>query len=47
MVISRERMILVGDDANEVLGGCQPIDNDWSIDALVRAIVLKYGNFDV
>ena len=40
-------MILVGDDANEVLGGCQPIDNDWSIDALVRAIVLKYGNFDV
>jgi len=47
LVISRERMILVGDDANEVLGGCQPIDNDWSIDALVRAIVLKYGNFDV
>ena len=40
-------MILVGDDANEVLGGCQPIDNDWSIDALVRAIVLKYGNFDI
>ena len=40
-------MILVGDDANEVFGGCQPIDNDWSIDALVRAIVLKYGNFDV
>ena len=47
MIVARERMILVGDDANEVLGGCQPIDNDWSIDALVRAIVLKYGNFDV
>lgn len=40
-------MILVGDDANGVLGSCQPIDNDWSVDALVRAIVLKYGNFDV
>ena len=40
-------MILVGDDANEVLGGCQPIDNDWSLDALVRAIVLKYGNYAV
>lgn len=40
-------MILVGDDANEVLGGCQPIDNDWSIDALIRAISLKYGNFAV
>lgn len=40
-------MILVGDDANEVFGGCQPIDNDWSIDALIRAIVLKYGNFAI
>lgn len=40
-------MILVGDDANEVLGACQAIDNDWSIDALIRAIALKYGDFDV
>ena len=40
-------MILVSDDANEVFGGCQPIDNDWSIDALIRAIVLKYGNYSV
>ena len=40
-------MALVSDDANEVFGGCLPIDNDWSIDALVRAIVLKYGNFDI
>lgn len=40
-------MILVGDDANGVLGDCQAIDNDWSIDALVRAIVLKYGNYSV
>lgn len=38
-------MILVGDDANEVLGVCHSIDNDWSLDALVRAIVLKYGNY--
>ena len=40
-------MALVSDDANEVFGGCLPIDNDWSLDALVRAIVLKYGNFDI
>lgn len=40
-------MTLVGDDANGVFGACQAIDNDWSLDALVRAIVLKYGNFDV
>lgn len=40
-------MILVSDDANEVLGTCQPFDEDWSLDALVRAIVLKYGNFSV
>lgn len=39
-------MVLVGDDANEVFGNCPSIDNDWSIYALVRAIVLKYGNFD-
>lgn len=44
MQISRERMTLVGDDANELLGNCQAIDNDWSIYALIRAIVLKYGN---
>lgn len=40
-------MMLVGDDANEVFGACQAIDNDWSIDALIRAIALKYGNFAV
>ncbi len=38
-------MTLVGDDANEILGRCQAIDNDWSLDALVRAIVIKYGNY--
>lgn len=40
-------MILVGDDANGVLGDCHAIDNDWSISALVRAIVLQYGNYSV
>lgn len=40
-------MILVSDDADEVLGTCQAFDEDWSLNALVRAIVLKYGNFSV
>ena len=44
MRISRERMTLVSDAANEVLGGCQGIDNDWSLAALVRAIVIKYSD---
>lgn len=38
-------MTLVSDDANEIFGGCQPFDNDWSLDALVRAIVMKYSEW--
>ena len=40
-------MTLVSDDANEVFGGCQPFDNDWSLDALVRAIVMKYSDWSL
>ena len=48
MVITRERMTLLSDDANEVFGGgYQPIDGDSSISALLRAIVLKYGNYNL
>ena len=40
-------MILVSDDANEVFGGCQSFYDDWSLDALVRAIVMKYSDWSV
>lgn len=38
-------MTLVTDDANEVFGGCQSFYDDWSLDALVRAIVMKYSEW--
>lgn len=40
-------MTLVSDDANEIFGGCQPFDGDWSLDALVRAIVMKYSEWSL
>ena len=40
-------MTLVGNDASEILGDVSPIDGDYSLVALIRAIALKYGNYSV
>lgn len=43
MQISKERMSLTSGSADEVLGTSVAIDGDYSLQAFVRAIVLKYG----
>lgn len=35
----------MSDEANEIFGGCQAFDSDWSLDALIRAIVLQYSEW--
>lgn len=43
MKILKERMTLTSSDAEQVFGCSTAIDGDYSLQALVRAIVLKYG----
>lgn len=45
MQIAKERMVLTSDDAASVFGEAASIDRDWSLHALLRAIVLKYGTW--
>lgn len=45
MQILKERMVLTSDDAASVFGEAVSIDRDWSLHALIRAVVLKYGTW--
>lgn len=45
MQISKERIVLVGADADDVFGEHQIFDGDVSLSALMRAIVINYGNY--
>ena len=45
MQILKERMVLTSDDAASVFGEAVSIDRDWSLHALLRAVVLKYGTW--
>lgn len=47
MQISKERIVLVGADANDVFGEHQIVDGDVSLSALIRAIVINYGNYSI
>lgn len=45
MQILKERMVLTSDDTASVFGEAVSIDRDWSLHALLRAVVLKYGTW--
>lgn len=45
MQITKERMVLTSDDAASVFGEAVSIDRDYSLHALLRAVVLKYGTW--
>ena len=40
-------MTLVHTDANNIFGECTAVDNDYSLSALIRAIAIKYGKWEL
>ena len=47
MQISRERMTLVSREADEIIGPAQAVDTDYSLSALLRAIVINHGDWTI